>query len=372
MCYQNGIRNLVFTKRKMQSKKKIVFILPSLKAGGSERVVSFIAKQLNTDIFDIKLIVIGFEKDTVYDVGSLNIQYLNKTRLLAAITSLFVIIQKENPAIVVSSIGHITITMGLFSLFFRKIKFIGREASVQSKMNEFSKVNSNIFNVLTRIFYPRLSIIICQSEDTRQDLIKKLGINHSELVVIHNPITNSETIKRNSHSNEKIHFVTVGRLSEEKGYLRILKGLSNILNYDFHYTIIGSGPQLESIKEHSVKYNLTEKINIIQHTFKVLEEVARKDFFIQGSYVEGFPNALLESCSVGTPVIAFNAPGGTKEIVLNATNGFLVEDEREFTSILNDIDTLKSISRNTVITSVSEKFNAAKIVKQYEALFIRI
>jgi glycosyltransferase involved in cell wall biosynthesis len=356
----------------MQSKKKIIFILPSLKAGGSERVVSFIAKQLNTDIFDIKLIVIGFEKDTVYDVGSLNIQYLNKTRLLTGIKSLFAIIQKENPAIVVSSIGHINIIMGLFSLFFRKIKFIGREASVQSKMNEFSTVNSNIFNVLTRIFYPRLSIIICQSEDIRQDLINKLGINLSKLVVIHNPITNSETIKRNSHSNEKIHFVTVGRLSEEKGYLRILKGLSNILNYDFHYTIIGSGPQLESIKEHSVKYNLTEKINIIQHTFKVLEEVARKDFFIQGSYVEGFPNALLESCSVGTPVIAFNAPGGTKEIVLNATNGFLVEDEREFASILNDIDTLKSISSDTVIASVSEKFKAAKIVKQYEELFIRI
>jgi glycosyltransferase involved in cell wall biosynthesis len=356
----------------MQSKKKIIFILPSLRAGGAERVVSFVAKQLNTDVFDTKLIVIGFEKDTVYDLDALNVQYLNKTRLFTAVKSLFAIIRKENPAIVFSSIGHITILMGFFSLFFRKTKFIGREASVQSKMNEFSKVNSNVFNALIRTLYPRLSIIICQSEDGRQDLIQKLGINPSKLVVIHNPITNTETIKRNSRNSQKIHFVTVGRLSEEKGYLRILKGLSNILNYDFQYTIIGSGPQLEIIKEHSLKYNLIEKIKIIPHTYKVLEEIAQKDFFIQGSFVEGFPNAVLESCSVGTPVIAFNAPGGTKEIVLNETNGFLVEDEREFATILNDIDSLKTISSNAVITSVSAKFEASKIVKQYEALFIRI
>ena len=52
--------------------------------------------------------------------------------------------------------------------------------------------------------------------------------------------------------------------------------------------------------------------------------------FIQGSYVEGFPNAVLESCSVGTPVVAINCPGGTKEIIEHATNGFLVVSDDDF------------------------------------------
>ena len=110
----------------MLSKKKILFILPSLRAGGAERVISFIAKQLNPDVFDVKLIVIGFKKDAVYDVESLEVQYLNKTRLLASIGALFRNIIKEKPAIVVSSIGHVNIMMGIFSLFFFKTKFIGR------------------------------------------------------------------------------------------------------------------------------------------------------------------------------------------------------------------------------------------------------
>jgi glycosyltransferase involved in cell wall biosynthesis len=232
----------------MQFKKKILFIIPTLRAGGAERVISFVAKQLNSDIFDVKLIVIGFKKDAVYDVESLNVQYLDKSRLLTSVATLFRVIIKEKPSIVVSSIGHVNIMMGLFSLMFKSIKFIGREVSVVSKMNEFSKANSNIIYKLMKFFYPKLSAIICQSDDMKQDFVISLGLNPEKLFIIHNPITNSETIISNYIFKDKVHFITVGRLSEEKGYLRIIEGLSKIKNYDFHYTIIGSGPQEGLIK----------------------------------------------------------------------------------------------------------------------------
>lgn len=353
----------------MKTKKKILFILPDLNAGGAERVMSFVSKELNTNLFCAKLIVIGFQKDTVYDVGNVEVQYLNKTRLLTSITALFSLIKKEKPAIVVSSIVHFNIMMGIFSLFFSRIKFVGREASVVSKMSEFSKVNSKLIFILIKIFYPRLSAIICQSDDMRRDFIGILAIEPSKLILINNPITNSEVIVKNNVARDKIHFVTVGRLSLEKGHLRIIEGLSKIHNYNFHYTIIGSGSQVESIKETIDKHKLTDKVTYIPYTSKVLEIVSQNDFFIQGSRVEGFPNALLESCSVGTPVIAFRAPGGTKDIVVSGINGFLVEDEIEFASVLNDIDTLKGLDRNAVIASVVNKFKADKIIRQFEELF---
>lgn len=355
----------------MQS-KKILFVLPSLCAGGAERVMSFVSQQLDPNNFDVQLIVLGFKKDAVYNVDSIEVKYLNKKRLLTSVMALFKVIIREKPSIIVSSIGHVNIMMGFFSLFFRKTKFIGREASVVSKMNEFSKLNSKLNLTLMKIFYPRLSAIICQSEDMRNDFIHTLQLNPSKLVLIHNPITNVPTIIRSYNFNDKLNFITVGRLSEEKGYIRILEGLSKIQNYDFHYTIIGSGPQLQMIKENVCKYKLTEKVSFIPHTSKVLEEVSQNDFFIQGSYVEGFPNALLESCTVGTPVIAFNAPGGTKDMVLSGTNGFLVENELEFLSILNDIDKLKSIDMDEVKKSVMSKFNAAGIIKKYENLFNQV
>jgi glycosyltransferase involved in cell wall biosynthesis len=353
----------------MQSKKKILFVLPSLGAGGAERVFSFICQQLDPNAFEVKLIVLGFEKEAVYTVDAVPVIYLNKTRLLLGIVSLFKVIVKEKPAIVVSSIVHLNLMMGCFSLFLSKIKFIGREASVVSKMNEFSDFNSSLNMFLMKVFYPRLSAIICQSDDMRNDFIQTLKLNPSKLILIHNPITFLPTLDRNQNLTHKLNFVTVGRLSPEKGYLRIIDGLSKIDQYDFHYTIIGSGPQEALIREKLEEYKLTSKVTFIPFTSRVLEEVNRNDYFIQGSYVEGFPNALLESCIVGTPVIAFNAPGGTKDIVIDGLNGFLAENEAAFVSILTNIDQLKLIKSDSVTQSVISKFKSDKIVAQYVALF---
>ena len=372
MCCLSGIKSLAFIKKQMESKKKILFVLPTLGAGGAERVMSFVCQQLNSEIFEVKLVVLGFQKDNVFNVDTVEVIYLNKLRLLVAIPSLFKVIFKEKPVIVVSSIVHLNIMMGCFSIFFPKIKFIGREASVVSKMNEFAEFNSKLKIVLMKAFYPRLAAIICQSEDMRKDFVETLKLNPLKLVLIHNPVTFLPSLTRVKNVTDKLNFVTVGRLSEEKGYLRILEGLSKIKKYDFHYTIIGSGVQEKLIREKLENYNLTSRISFISFTTEVLEELNRSDYFIQGSYVEGFPNALLESCIVGTPVIAFNAPGGTRDIVKDSQNGFLVENEFEFLSVLNDIYKLKSINNDEVRLSVIDKFNSEKIINQYEALLNKV
>jgi len=62
--------------------------------------------------------------------------------------------------------------------------------------------------------------------------------------------------------------------------------------------------------------NLKNKVTFKKYTSKILEEVYKNDYFLQGSYVGGFPNSVLESCSIGVPIIAFNCPGGTKGIII--------------------------------------------------------
>lgn len=356
----------------MQVKKKILFVLPSLCAGGAERVMSFVAQQLDNSIFETKLLVLGFKSDAVYNVDTIPVHYLNEKRLLSSVQKLFSYIKSEKPSIVISSIGHVNLMMGFFSFYFKSIQFVGREASVVSKMNEYAEINSNITSFLMKIFYPKLAAIICQSEDMKNDFIQTYGIKQSKLFLIHNPITAIDNQLIEKESKATIKFITVGRLSEEKGYFRILSGLSKINKYSFHYTIIGSGPQMEKIKEYVFELKLGEKVSFIPYTSEILSELRKRDYFIQGSFVEGFPNALLESCSVGVPVIAFKAPGGTKDIVVDGLNGYLVNSEDEFITVLNDIDKLRALNSKEVMDSVHDKFNATRIIKQYENLLIKL
>jgi glycosyltransferase involved in cell wall biosynthesis len=353
----------------MLSKKKIFFILPSLCAGGAERVMSFVAQQLDISRFEVKLIILGFENDAVYIVDKIEVIYLNKKRLLLAIFDLFCLIRKEKPAIVMSAIGHVNVIMGLFSFAFKNIKFIGREASVVSKMSQFSNSKVKISYFLIRFFYKRLDKIVCQSQDMKNDFINNFNISDSQLMVIHNPITAMPEIMHIKNETDLMSFITVGRLSPEKGHLRLLEVLAKIDSYAFVYTIVGSGPLKSEIKETIIRLGIQDKVSFIPYTSKVLELLSENDYFLQGSYVEGFPNALLESCTVGTPVLAFNVPGGTKEIVEQGINGFIVEDELEFWTVLFDLDKLKRINRELVKKSVSEKFEGKAIIVKYEQLF---
>lgn len=351
-------------------KKKIVFVSESLKAGGAQRIVAFLAKNMNSTLFDVKLVVIGFKDQTVFDIDGVAVEYLNKSRLLKALPEIFKIFKSEKPNIVFSSIGHINVILGISSIFFKKIKFVAREASVISTMINYSSVNSSFFTFLIRKSYKKFSKIICQSEDMSNDFIDNFKIRKEQLVVINNPITKIINFKQRKEINDKVNFVTVGRLSEEKGHERLLKGLAKIVAFDFTYTIIGKGPLLNDIQNKVKQLGLEEKVDFIDHRSDILNELLKYDYFLQGSFVEGFPNALLESCSVSTPVIAFKAPGGTKEIVVEGVNGYLVKNQREFEETIQDLDKLKAISKDVKIrNSVVEKFDSKRILNTYEATF---
>lgn len=351
-----------------QQKIKILFILPSLSAGGAERVISFVSQNINKEKFHPILLVAGFVSDAVYDVSNVEVKYLNKPRILTALPTIIATIKKLKPNIVVSSIAHVNTAMAFISPFFKRTKFIGREATVLGQRKNEKKVRKwSPFHLLPNGF-KNLDALICQSQDMAKDMIDNFEISKDKIHVINNPISNLPSVKEKATASTPRKFITVGRLTEVKGHMRLLEILSK-LNEPFIYTIIGDGGLKDDIFNKAKALNIFDAIKHIPFTNEVNDFLAENDLFLQGSFVEGFPNALLESCVVGTPVLAFKAPGGTKEIVENGVNGYLVSNEEEYLERLKDDF---NFNPEDVRESVYKKFNQETILQQYEDLFQNI
>ena len=354
------------------NKIKIFFVIPTLSAGGAERIMAFLSKNIDSSVFDSTLCVIGPNLKVAYDITNMKIKFLKKSRVLTSIPNLIQFFFKEKPQIVMSSIGHLNVTVGMIAFLFPKIIFIGRQSGIIKISRVYSRNKNNfMFDLLNKIGLKKLDYVICQSSDMLNDCKELYGIKEDKLKILNNPITDSFRIKNSEDFNpEIIKFITVGRLTKVKGHDRILGVLSNFKS-PFIYTIIGDGPEKERIKRNVKAKNIKDYIKFINYTDDVAKYLMESDFFLQGSYAEGFPNALLESCAVGTPVIAFDAPGGTREIVENNINGFIVNSEEEFIEKIMLLKN-KKLDPKTISESVTKKYSKEVILAKYEELFINI
>lgn len=267
--------------------------------------------------------------------------------------------------------------MGFISVLFPKIKFVGRHTIVNIADKKFKTENKKpivkrIRKKITKPLsfgYKLLDIILCQSTDMYNQMKFKANIPEHKLKIINNPITDNFELKSKKTTKEDVvKFITVARISKNKGHKRILNVLSK-LNYPYQYTIIGDGVEKENVFKLIEKLGIKDKVIYIPFTNEVAKYLSESDFYLMGSYSEGLPNSLIESCSVGTPALAFRAPGGLNEIIINGINGYLVDNETEYFEKLQE---LKEWDARQIRESVYSKFNKEKIIKQYEDLIIEL
>ena len=353
-----------------KKKIKIGFFIPSLTSGGAERIMAYLSQEICREKFDTTLVVIGTEKEAKYEVVGTRILFLNKERVLSGIPGIFKVLAKEKFDVTISAIRHMNALMGFMSLFFPKTKFIGREVNVMSVLDEYKEPNDREYpHFVYKFSYRLLDAIVCQSQDMLNDLSAEFPKYKSKYRLINNPITTGfEPKEHKTKASPPYTFITVASLEPRKGHDRILRALAAI-EMDFEYIMIGKGSQEKQIKKSAANLNLDKKIRHIPFTKEVKKYLKESHVFIQGSYVEGFPNALLESCAVGTPVIAFNAPGGINEIIEEGINGFIIENENDLQKRVKQILSSNEFKPEQVSKSVFEKYHSTKIVSNYEQLF---
>lgn len=353
-------------------KTKILFIVPSMRGGGAERVISTLLQHINKDKFDLNLALITKEGKFLDDIPShVNIIDLDTKRVRNSIFKIIKTINSLKPDIVFSTLGHLNLLISMIRPFLsKKIVFIGRESNTVSVINKQSKY-PKLFDFLYNNFYNNFDHIVAQAEYMKKDLVENYQIKSEKITVINNPI-DFENIKKLSNisskelfDKSKINLLAVGRLSHQKGFDTLLEIMKE-LDEKYFLSILGQGPDEEKLKSTIKEFSLESKVQLLGFQDNPYIYMKQADIFVLSSRFEGFPNVVLEANACGTTVIAFDCPGGTNEIIIDGKNGYLAkcQDKNDF------IDKLKNISLQKEINqTILNKYEVLQIINQYTNLF---
>ena len=357
------------------NKIKLCIIHPNLKCGGSERFISIMCNNINTDIFQVELFILdGTEPFYQIKNSQIKITFLTIKNVRKSLFKILSIIKKIKPDILLTASNHLNLFLCIFKFLLpKKLKLVARESSIVSINSKRSKYGKS-YNWLIKKFYKNIDHIICQSVYMQKDLVKNYRIKEKSTVIIYNPVEEVDNFKTpvSSTSKTKYKFFTVGRLSAEKGVERLIQSLA-LLDLDFTFHIIGDGEEKNNLRQLATKLDLLNKIFFEGQKSHPYENMHDADLFLIGSRYEGFPNVLLEAGVLGIPVVGFNAPGGISEIIEEGVNGFLAEN--------NNIRSLADIiykaanydfNRQFIIDQTKEKFSAGKITHQLENYLLKI
>lgn len=141
-----------------------------------------------------------------------------------------------------------------------------------------------------------------------------------------------EEIKRKSEQDELIPFkenfniVTVGRLTEQKGYDIAIEAASILKNkkINFAWYAIGSGRDEEKLKELVKKYCLEDQFVFLGRKDNPYPYMKHCNLYVQPSRYEGYGLTILEARVVGLPIVVSNIRPLAEQIQ-DGINGYVAE-----------------------------------------------
>ena len=154
--------------------------------------------------------------------------------------------------------------------------------------------------------------------------------------------------------------VFLGRLTYQKNVERLVTIVGEIVKTipNIKVAIVGSGELYSDIEKMIFEAGLVNSIQMLGYQKDPYGIVKNSKVLMLTSRWEGTPIVVLESLTLGTPVVS-TPVDGVKDLIRNGENGYLSDDNQslanEIVKIIQDDALLKELSNNARKTS--ENFN---------------
>ena len=373
----------------MQDKIKLIFFHPYSYIGGADNSLRRLIENLDTKIFSITFL--SLNKSYLRKILSKKVNFvtLRAKRTFYSITELKTTIKKceesgkYKKVILISNQNFANIIASFSIPKNSKVKTIFIDRNHLDELSFYKgfkdKIKKKLLKLLIKFRYYKADLVVGICKKLSDDLSKHIK---KKVTTIYSPSFDKNIIIK---SNKKIklskkfkYILNVSRFSKRKDHtttLEAFKILKAKLN-NIKLILIGYGPELAKVKSLAKELKIYKDIIIINKTYNPYPYMKKSDLLVLTSVYEGFPNVLVESLTIGTPVISTNANAGASEILLNGKGGELINIGDYNTlakKIINHFNSPQNLQKKTKIAQNNLfRFETKRHSKIYTNLFKKI
>jgi glycosyltransferase involved in cell wall biosynthesis len=351
---------------------KIVYVIPSLDAGGAERFTIDMLSNLDRSRFAPELLLFahgGFFLENAKAAG-IPVTILNKRWKIDPINfwKLYKALKMMAPDIVHTSLGG-----DIYGRLAARMLGIKLIVSTEQNVNPDEAWWMRLIKRFTARFARAIVVI---SEAVRADAKKRYHIPDERLIKIYNGISAERFSLCQPHQERTaIEGGSVGRLVPQKNYSLLLRALALVPELPIKIKIIGEGGLRGELESLAASLGVADRVSFPGPSADVPGFLQTLDFFILTSSWEGLGNVILEAGLCGLPVISSRVDGPA-EIIKDGESGLLfhngiVTDLADKLKLLVEMHKSGADRRlgEALRERVLKDFEIKVVTKRYEELY---
>lgn len=369
----------------MQAAKiKLCYCISSLCNEGPVNVMYNIISKLDFSRFEVSIVTLIPEKTTTriddFRALSVRIHQLTQTKKLA-VPALYLKLRKKmheiNPDIVHSHCPRSLFLKCFLGGNFKKVYTIHNYPGELQKIL-YGKIKGTFVIALNHFFTSKMDLPIACAESISKLYKEKHNwnipaipngcsfpiskINEEERLLIRERLSLKPELK---------YFISIGRFSKEKNHETIIKAIHKLNQPNVGLIVLGDGPLFQNLQE---QYG--DRVVFPGFKKNVRDYLLAADFYVSASDGEGMPNTLLESMSVGIPVLLSAIPSHIEVISKASKEVGCVFDKANIDDLVLKMQTVLSMDYKSASEELqkiySEYYTAETMSKAYQAAYISL
>lgn len=355
---------------------KVCLVAISLGQGGADRSCALLSEMLHEQGFDVHIAILNDQIAFPYSGKLLNLGKLKGSsdsylKRFLRLRKLKQYLKKEDITYI---IDHRPKNNYKRELFYKNYVYKGiRTIYVihSFKMETYFGDNPDQFKLLYEDNFRNVAV----SEEIKTRLEDELGLTN--LIQIYNPfdVTWQEKASKEVVLPQPKYILSYGRIDDDvKDFSFLIRSYqsSQLWKDGVQLVIMGEGKDEDKLKNLIQELSLSGHVELLPFTANPFPYIANAHLVALTSKWEGFPMVLVESLSLGIPVVSLDIKSGPSEIIKHKINGLLVAERQAntFGDALReffDNEALHSECRNNAKESIS-KFSKAAVSKAWTKL----